>query len=384
MFRFSLFLRSCGFLWALGLSANCFGQLSLPPISSGPTSTEAGVVNEATVILQELAVGTATQIPENLLASAEGVVIVPHYVRGAFVIGIAGGRGVLLVRDANHQWQAPEFITLGGGSIGWQVGVQSTDLVLVFRTPKSVNNIRQGKLTLGVNASAAAGPIGRYASAATDQTAQAEILTYSKTRGLFAGVSLSGASLQVDVPATQVYYQTIGGGSGVVPQSAISLVAELNRFSNTIVPAADPALLTQASGNPLGTSSTPLVSDTAASTLPPRPMTKIRVPAGSLVTLENSVSALLANVDAQWQNYLSLPADWKNAAEIPADEVYATLTRYERVATNPQFTALRSLPSFEQALTALRELASQTPERPRLQLPPPPIVDAADVSRGRY
>jgi len=377
MLRFSFFLQSFGFVWAIGLSVNCLGQLSLPPISNGPTSTEAGVVNEATAILQELAVGTATQIPENLLASAEGVVIVPHYVRGAFVIGIAGGRGVLVVRDANHQWQAPEFITLGGGSIGWQAGVQATDLVLVFRTPKSVNNIRQGKLTLGVNASAAAGPIGRYATAATDQTAQAEILTYSKTRGLFAGVSLSGASLQVDVPATQVYYQTIAGGPGVVPQSAISLVTELSCFSKTVVPAAAPASLTQSNNDAIsGTAST--------SMLPGTPAAKIRVPSGGLVSLENAVSALLPNVDEQWQTYLALPADWKNAAEIPADEVYSTLTRYEQVTTNPQFTALRSLPAFEQALRSLRELAAQTPQQPRLQLPPPPVVGGADVTRGRY
>ena len=111
MSRLLNLLKSFVLVAALCRPTVCLGQLSLPAISNGPTSTEAGVVNEATAILQELALGTATQIPESLLASAEGVVIVPHYVRGAFVIGIAGGRGVLLVRDANHQWQAPEFIT---------------------------------------------------------------------------------------------------------------------------------------------------------------------------------------------------------------------------------------------------------------------------------
>lgn len=368
MSRLLKLLKPFVFAAALCSPTVCLGQLSLPAISNGPTSTEAGVVNEATAILQELALGTATQIPEHLLASAEGVVIVPHYVRGAFVIGIAGGRGVLLVRDANHQWQAPEFITLGGGSIGWQVGVQATDLVLVFRTPRSVNNIRQGKLTLGVNASAAAGPVGRDAGAATDATAHAEIFTYSKTRGLFAGVSLNGASLQVDVPATQVYYQTLAGGPGEIPQSAISLVTVLNGFSNTVVPTADPAAI--------------LPSTRAPSTR--APSTTIQVPVGSLTPLENAVSALLSNVDVQWQSYLSLPASWRGVSEIPADEVYGTLARYERVATNPQFTALRSLPAFGQALKSLQDLAAQTPERPRLQLPPPPIIDATEVSRGRY
>lgn len=361
------------------------GQSFLPPIASGPTSTEAGVVNEATAVLQELVVGTAVQIPENLLASAEGVAIVPHYVRGAFVIGVAGGRGVLVARDANGNWQAPELITIAGGSIGWQAGLQATDLVLVFRSPRSLNNMRAGKLTLGANASAAAGPVGRYASAATDTSAQAEIFTYSKSRGLFAGIALDGASLQIDVPATQVYYQTHLGGPGVIPQSALALVSELSRFSPT-VPSVNrnPTASTQ----PL-----PPVDPLPAATLPaadrgtsgrPLPAT-IRVPPGGLTTLESAVASLLSNVDAQWKAYLALPVAWNGATELSAEEVYSTLTRYERVATNPQFAALRALPAFEQSLKELRILAAQSPQTFQLKLPPPPVtLDGVDVSRGRY
>ncbi len=340
-----------------------FGQSFLPPIAAGPTSTEAGVVNEATVILQELAAGTATQIPENLLASAEGVAIVPHYVRGAFVIGVAGGRGVLVMRDTNHNWQAPELITIGGGSIGWQAGVQSTDLVLVFRSPRSLNNMRLGKLTLGVNASAAAGPVGRFASAGTDLSAQAEIFTYSKTRGLFAGVALDGASVQIDVPATQAYYQTLGGGPGVVPQSAISLINELNLYSQTV-----PVVAVDASVSPIAGRSGATIS----------------IPVGGLANLETAVSALIANVDEEWKNYLGLPAQWRGASELSADQVYATLARYERVATNPQFAALRSLPSFSDAIRELQGLASRAPQTHNLRLPPPPIVDSVDVPAARY
>jgi len=131
-------------------------------IINGPNASDEGIVNDAIGVLKELTIGTATHIPENLLASAEGVAIIPRYVRGAFVIGVAGGRGALMVRDANRNWQAPEFMTIGGGSVGWQAGVQSTDLVLVFRSPRSLANIRTGKITLGANASAAAGPIGRF------------------------------------------------------------------------------------------------------------------------------------------------------------------------------------------------------------------------------
>ena len=361
----------------------------LPPIATGPTSTEAGVVNEATAVLQELVAGARTQIPANLLASAEGVAIVPHYVRGAFVLGIAGGRGVLVVRDANRNWQAPEFITIGGGSIGWQAGVQATDLVLVFRSPRSLSNMRQGKLTLGVNASAAAGPIGRDASAATDTSAQAEIFTYSKTRGLFAGVSLSGANVQIDVPATQRYYQTNTGGPGVVPPSAISLVNELTRFSSFVPPV---ELATGTSPNNAPASPSPL-PDPLSSAPAPQPAAPIATAKpGSMVPLaadrrarlEAAVSTLIANVDAEWQAYLALPIGWRGAAEIPTDQIYSTLIRYERVATNPQFAALRSVPAFNEALKELRELAAQTPTSEHLRLPPPPAVDAGDVSRGRY
>ncbi len=355
----------------------------LTPITSGPTSSEAGVINEATAVLHEVAMGSATNIPENLLASAEGVAIIPHYVRGAFVIGIGGGRGVLLTKDANQQWQAPEFITIGGGSIGWQAGVEAVDLVLVFRSPRSLNNIRQRKVTLGVNASAAAGPIGRYASAATDLTAQAEIFTYSRSRGLFAGVSLTGASLQIDIPATQAYYQTAGGGPGLVPATAIGLVEELKRFSRSVPTVALPSRDPSVGGVPPIDTSTGQPSDPAALQSPAQD-TMITVPDTGLAPLERSVSALLANVDTQWQAYLALPAHWRNARELASSEVQATWMRYERVATNPRFEALRSLPEFKESLEFLRQLASETSKDYRLQLPPPPATDAVDVSRGRY
>jgi lipid-binding SYLF domain-containing protein len=356
------------FCWLLALVAATTpmvssGQGFLPPLNNGPTSTEAGVVNEATVVLQELVAGTSTQIPEHLLASAEGVAIVPHYVRGAFVIGVAGGRGVIVTRDANRNWQAPEFITIGGGSIGWQAGVQSTDLVLVFRSPRSLNNMRTGKLTLGANASAAAGPIGRYASAATDAAAKAEIFTYSKTRGLFAGISLDGASLQIDAAATQQYYQTQLGGPGVIPPSAIRLVNELARFSQT-VPAVESAVA-------VDPGSVPAPSDFAGATTT---MNKIAIPSGGLTRLEAAVGALQANVDTDWKAYLALPATWQNASEISADEVHSVLARYERVATNPQFAALRSLPAFNEALASLQALAATAPVSHNLQLPPPPVI----------
>ena len=118
--------------------------------------------------------------PAKLAGRAQGIVIVPNMVRGAFVFGDQYGRGVLFVRSPQGGWQAPRMVTMGGGSFGYQIGVQATDLVLVFRTPQSVANLLAGTLKIGVDASAAAGPIGRQTSAATDLQLGAEILSYSR------------------------------------------------------------------------------------------------------------------------------------------------------------------------------------------------------------
>lgn len=311
-------------------------QILQVPASQSPVATETGVVVEAAVVLQELTSGNGERIPDRLLAEASAIAIVPHYMRGAFVIGVSGGRGVLVTRNANGNWMAPEFITMGGGSLGWQVGVQSTDLVLIFRTPRSINNLRQGKMTLGADASVAAGPLGRYASAATDTNMQAEILTYSRSRGLFAGVSLTGASIQPDMRATQNYYQMGPNATGIVPTSAQALVNELVRYST--VP------------SPPQNSSQPTFGQPPSRTTP----VDQRVAEVSL-----AVTSLQSKVDAQWKQYLELPPAWFQGKPISSEEVHQVLIRYERVETNPQFSALRSQPEFQTILKGLRDLARQ-------------------------
>lgn len=331
-------------------------QILQVPTSDSPVSTESGVVVEAAMVLQELTTGNAERIPEKLLAEASAIAIVPHYIRGAFVIGVSGGRGVVVTRNANGNWMAPEFITLGGGSLGWQIGVQATDLVLIFRTPRSLNNLRQGKVTLGADASVAAGPLGRYASAATDASMQAEILTYSRSRGLFAGVSLSGASLQPDLRATQNYYGMGQGAPGMVPTSAQSLVNELVRYSSASAPPTYAAPTNaQPSFGPSVTGSVPLEQRVAEVT--------------------QAVASLQSKVDAQWKQYLELPPAWFQGQPITSQDVHQVLIRYERVETNPQFVALRSQPEFQTILKALRDLAAHlTRGNTRLVLPAPPSL----------
>lgn len=334
-----------------------------PGLMAGPTSTEAGVVNEAAVVLQELTSSTtATGIPKHLLASAEAIAIVPNFIRGAFVVGFSGGRGVLVQRDANRQWRAPEFITMFGGSFGWQAGVQSTDLVLVFRSARSLNNIQTGKITLGVDASAAAGPVGRAAGAATDASFQAEILTYSRARGLFAGVSLGGSSLQLDIPSTQRYYQITPTYPGVVPPSAIALVNELTRLSSQVVPEAVESLRPAEPVNSLNPTNLSTPEEQAALAQRSRTISEIAA----------SIAVLQQKVDAQWQEFLVLPASWKVPASVTPNEIQSVVVRYERVASNPQFAALSSQPEFVETMRLLRQLAAEAAVERQLTLPPPP------------
>jgi lipid-binding SYLF domain-containing protein len=153
-------------------------------------------------------------IPPSMLQSASGVAIFPNMIKGGFILGVNYGKGVLHVRNADGSWSPPVMVTMGGGSIGFQAGVQAADIVLVFKTPQSLNNILNGqKVTLGADASISVGPVGRQANAATDARLGAEIYSYARSRGLFLGVSLGGADLSVDHNADGALY----GRYGVTP-----------------------------------------------------------------------------------------------------------------------------------------------------------------------
>lgn len=181
------------------LFAFCFPALAAP-------DEEREKVDLATVILDEINQIPEKGIPPSLLANAAGVAIIPNVIKVGLMVGGRFGKGVLLLRNEQGNWSDPVFISLTGGSLGWQIGAQSTDVILVFKTPRSVAGILNGKFTLGADAAVAAGPVGRNLSGATDPTLSAEIYSYSRSRGLFAGVSLEGSILQVDDPANVAYY----------------------------------------------------------------------------------------------------------------------------------------------------------------------------------
>jgi lipid-binding SYLF domain-containing protein len=149
-------------------------------------------------------------IPPMLLKEAKAIAIIPGVIKGAFVVGGRHGTGVVLVRGENGRWSDPLFVSITGGSVGWQVGGSSTDLILVFKQLKDVEGLLKGKFTLGADAAVAAGPVGRKASAATDVMLKSGILSYSRSRGLFAGVSLEGAALLVEEESNAAYYKNKG------------------------------------------------------------------------------------------------------------------------------------------------------------------------------
>lgn len=160
----------------------------------------------ASQILNE-AMGSPDQfIPTRLLERAYGIAIVPDVTKIAFIFGGRRGNGVLVARDPSGHFSDPIFVNLTGGSIGFQWGVTSTDVILVFTTKRSIERIASGQLTLGADASVAAGPVGRSASAGTDPTLSAEVYSYSRSRGLFAGVALDGSALTIDNNADARFY----------------------------------------------------------------------------------------------------------------------------------------------------------------------------------
>jgi lipid-binding SYLF domain-containing protein len=163
-----------------------------------------------------------TEIPENaipdaLLKNAYGVAVFPGVIKVGLGFGARYGKGVLVVRQDDGSWSSPSFIALGGGSFGWQLGAQSTDLVLVFKNERSIQNIYSGKVTLTGDASAAAGPVGRQTSAGTDGRLNAAIYSYARNRGLFAGVSLGGGWLGMDRKSNQTYY-----GNSMSPEQILT------------------------------------------------------------------------------------------------------------------------------------------------------------------
>jgi len=169
-------------------------------------SLEDARAQNAVRVLTDIQAIPESSIPDKLLDEARAIVVVPDSIKASLVVGGRRGHGLLSVKNPDGSWSNPAFVTLTGGSIGFQAGVQSADIVLVFRSDRGLESIVNGKFTLGADAGVAAGPVGRNASAATDGEMKAEIWSWSRARGLFAGVALDGAVLAIDDAADEAVY----------------------------------------------------------------------------------------------------------------------------------------------------------------------------------
>lgn len=192
------------FLSAIVATATLVAPLHSALAQTREQSREDARLITATQVLEELLATPDQRVPDWLMQRAYGVAIIPEVIKGAFIFGGRYGSGVMSVRDPAGRFSNPIFISLAGGSVGWQVGATSTDVVLVFVTPRSVENFARGKFTLGADASVAAGPVGRQTEAAAGIAA--EIYSYSRSRGLFAGVALDGTVIAFDRSANREFY----------------------------------------------------------------------------------------------------------------------------------------------------------------------------------
>ena len=183
---------------------------------------EQGRLLTASQVLEELRGTRDGAIPDRLLERAYGIAVIPDLTKVAFFAGGRRGHGVLVVRDKQGRFTSPVFITMTGGSFGWQWGVQSTDIVLVFTTPKGVEGINGGKVTLGADASVAAGPVGRQAEAGTDASFKSEVYSYSRSRGVFAGLALDGTAITIDDGANAAFYRKPGVAAGDIISGAVT------------------------------------------------------------------------------------------------------------------------------------------------------------------
>lgn len=328
-------------------------------------SREEATVKQSIEVFKAIDKLAIQGIPRELLKDAQAVAIIPNVIKGSLVIGMRRGHGVLVVRDDQARWGAPIFITLTGGNIGWQVGVQSTDVILVFKSRRSIDGIFNGKFTLGVDAAAAAGPVGRQAAAGTDTQLKAEIYSYSRSRGLFAGVSFDGSKIEIDALANSEYYKpaansVTGNNTQSIPPSAVDLVRLLTQTTNGEI----------AANSPGASNNAPIM---------PSPIDlpdHLQVDEASAIRkqIQTIAPQLFDLLDPQWQQYLALPNElFAEESVANTEALKKVLQRYDQVQNNPQYTQLSSRKEFQTLYQLLKHyIAIEEKSPPALILPPPP------------
>jgi len=210
-----------------------------PLVAQKSPDDEIKRIGEATMVLDEIMGASDKSVPRAIMEKAEGIAVFPSMLKGGLVVGASHGRGIISVRDKkNGGWSSPAFLTITGGSFGAQIGAQAIDLVLVINGQRGLEQLVKNQFKIGADASVAAGPVGRDASASTDLQMRAQILSYSRSRGLFAGVTLNGSTIRQDRDANERLYsvgyrtgQIVFDGMGGSPDSVKAWKDALTKYA---------------------------------------------------------------------------------------------------------------------------------------------------------
>jgi lipid-binding SYLF domain-containing protein len=216
------------------------GQESKQTAQSKQTADDKNIRNEkdraaeATQVLTEIMKIPENSIPEELMARAHGIAVIPHVVKGAFGLGGQWGKGLMSQRREDGSWSTPAFVEIGGGSFGLQIGVQASDVVLVFTDETGIKGLLKSKLKLGADASATAGPVGRKAEVGTDAALRSGVFAYSRSKGLFAGISLDGSVVSIDDSANRRVYGKEATGEQILLDNRVKPNTTVEPFLQTL------------------------------------------------------------------------------------------------------------------------------------------------------
>lgn len=208
--------------------------LAIPVSAKSRQSSEVERAADAAAVLTEIMNIPESSIPEGLMARAHGIAVIPHVVKGALGLGGQWGKGLMSQRRENGIWSTPSYIEIGGGSVGFQIGVQASDIVLVFTDEDGITGLLRGKVKLSGDASAAAGPVGRKAEVGTDILLRSGIFAYSRSKGLFAGVSLDGSVISIDDDANHKVYGKGVTGEHVLLDNSVEANSTVIPFLNIL------------------------------------------------------------------------------------------------------------------------------------------------------
>lgn len=285
---------------------------------------EESIVTNSIATMREIMLIPAKSIPVNLMQKAEGVAIFPGMVKGGFIIGAQRGRGILIIKNNDGEWENPRFATLTGGSLGFQAGIQSADVILVFCTRRSVESAVKGHFTVGADATVTAGPVGRQATVGTDLKLASEIYSYSRSRGIFLGAAIDGCIMEIDHQAMTGYYRN------GTPKDATDLLTMIRGYAGEVMPENTISVLEQ-----------------------------------TRIQLAEANGKLQVILEPQWQSWLALPKEvfLPEGRPVLADLVRVQ-ERFSTVQQNPQYAALQQRSEFQTTLTLLDQYVTLLAEIP--------------------